>query len=275
MHTIMKSLLLAFFLLFSLKTVAQSFEGTITWSLRLDITDPEMKARMEEAKKQMQDPEKIKEMKANLEDPQVKAMMEQNPQLKAQMEKALQMLQSGDISSMIPKGMTVKVKDGHMLTKLDGGMMQNEILSRKDKKETYIIDRENKTYSVSEPKDYGSDSLDIEVTKTNEEVSILGYPCTKYRVEMSVSDNVITQEIWSTTELKGFDMSAMARQQQAAGNQHSQAFSKIEGVPLRVVVNSTQGVVTMEAAEVKRQSLSASEFEVPAGYKETKGGFGF
>src|SRR5690606_21974861 len=148
MHQIpisMKNLLTAFLLLFSVETIAQVFEGTITWSIQMEITDPQLKAQMEQAQKEMQDPEKLKELQKSLEDPQVKAMMEQNPQMKAQMEQALKMLQGGDLSSMVPKGMSVKVKDGHMLTKLEGGMMQSEILSRKDKDETYIIDRENKT----------------------------------------------------------------------------------------------------------------------------------
>lgn len=269
----MKNLLTAFLLLFSLETIAQAFEGTITWSIQMEITDPQLKAQIEQAKKEMQDPEKLKELQKSLEDPQVKAMMEQNPQMKAQMEQALKMLQGGDLSSMIPKGMYVKVKDGHMLTKLDGGIMQSEVLSRKDKDETYIIDRENKTFSVTKNTDYGADSLDVEVIKTNETASILGYPCTKYQVDMSTGGNSIKQEIWATTEIKGFDISAMARQQKATGNQHSEVFRKINGVPLKVVVNSPQGIVAMEAQEVKRQSLSASEFVVPADFKETKGGF--
>ena len=271
----MKNLLTAFLLLFSLETIAQAFEGTITWSIQMEITDPQLKAQMEQASKEMQDPEKLKELQKSLEDPQVKAMMEQNPQMKAQMEQALKMLQGGDLNSMVPKGMYIKVKDGHMLTKLEGGIMQSEVLSRKDKDETYIIDRENKSYTVTKNNDYGTDSLTAEVVKTSETANILGYPCTKYQVELTTGGNTMKQDIWATSALKGFDISAMARQQKATGNQHSAVFKKIDGVPLKVVVNSHQGIVTMEAQEVKRQSLSASEFEIPAGFKETKGGFGF
>lgn len=266
----MKNLLTAFLLLFSLETIAQVFEGTITWSIQMEITDPQLKAQMEQAQKEMQDPEKLKELQKSLEDPQVKAMMEQNPQMKAQMEQALKMLQGGDLSSMVPKGMSVKVKDGHMLTKLEGGMMQSEILSRKDRDETYIIDRESKTYRVTKNSDYGTDSLSAKVVKTGETAQILGYACTKYQVEMTTAGNTLMQDIWATSEIKGFDLSAMARQQKATGNQQSEIFRKINGVPLKVVLNSKQGIVTMEAQEVKRQSLNASEFEIPAGFKKNE-----
>lgn len=269
----MKNLLAAFLLLFSLETIGQAFEGTITWSIQMEITDPQLKAQMDQAQKEMQDPEKLKELQKSLEDPQVKAMMEKNPQMKAQMEQALKMLQGGDLSSMIPKGMAVKVKDGHMLTKLEGGIMQSEVLSRADKNETYIIDRESKTYRVTSNNDYGvdsHDSLDVEVTKTGETLNILGYACTKYQVKMTAAGGSMTQNIWATSALKGFDLSAMARQQQVTGNRNAEVFRKIDGVPLKVVVDSPQGIVTMEAQEVKRQSLSASEFEIPAGFKETR-----
>lgn len=263
----MKNLLAAFLLLFSLETTGQSFEGTITWSIQMEITDPQLKAQMEQAQKEMQDPERLAELKKSLEDPQVKAMMEQNPQMKAQMEQALKMLQGGDLSSMIPKGMAVKAKDGHMLTKMEGGMMQNEILSRKDKDETYIIDRDSKTYRVTKNGDYAADSLTAEVVKTSETAKILGYACTKYQVALTMGGQPMKQDIWATSELKGFDISAMARQQKEAGNQQSEIFRKINGVPLKMVMNTPQGIMTMEAKEVKRQSLSASEFEIPAGFK--------
>jgi hypothetical protein len=47
----------------------------------------------------------------------------------------------------------------------------------------------------------------------------------------------------------------------------------IEGIPLRVEMKIPQGNMTMEATDIKKQSLPASDFAIPAGFKETKLGF--
>src|SRR5258708_39761839 len=91
----MKKLIPCFLLLFGGTAHAQSFEGTIKWSMKMEITDPAMKARMEEGMKKMNDPaaqERIKEMQAKMNDPQMKAAMDANPQMKAQMETAMKMM---------------------------------------------------------------------------------------------------------------------------------------------------------------------------------------
>jgi len=272
----MKKLLVAILLVFSLKSIAQDFEGTINWSIRMEITDPKIKAQMEEAQKNMQDPEKIKEMQQSLNDPQVKAMMEQNPQLKAQMEKALAMMQSGGINSMIPKGMIIKLKDGNMLSRLDGGFIQNDFLFLKGKDETYMIDHSAKTYVTTGKNDDAADSLDVKVTKTNESINVLNYPCTKYLVETTASGTTITQNVWATTALKGIDFSAMAKQQRAAGSKQALYFKDIDGVPLKMEMKSPEGLMTMEVTSIKRESLPRADFVLPADYKETKqGAFGF
>jgi hypothetical protein len=42
---------------------AQNFEGIITWKITSEITDPQMKAQMEQAQKQMNDPATQAQMK--------------------------------------------------------------------------------------------------------------------------------------------------------------------------------------------------------------------
>src|SRR5688572_21028689 len=120
----MKKILILFILLTASKTFAQSFEGTIKWTIKIDITDPKRKAEMEEAQKKLKDPanqEKMKELEARMNDPQMKAMMENNPQMKAQMEKAMAAIKSGDMNSMFPTGMIVRIKGNDVLSKMEGG----------------------------------------------------------------------------------------------------------------------------------------------------------
>ena len=112
----MKNLALLLFLVVSPALLAQDFEGSITWDIKATIKDPQMKAQMEQAQKQMSDPatqKQMKEMQEQMSNPQFKAMMESNPQMKAQMERMMAMAQGGNVNDIIPKGMMVKIKSGN------------------------------------------------------------------------------------------------------------------------------------------------------------------
>ena len=148
----MKKLISIALLLIAMNAWSQSFEGTVKWSMKMVITDPKMKAEMDQAQQKMNDPAtqaKMKEFEAQMNDPKMKAMMDANPQMKAQMEsrmKMMQGMQSGGLNSMMPKGFTIKLKGGNTLTLMEGGMVQ-EILHQKDKEQGVRLDRQNKTYS--------------------------------------------------------------------------------------------------------------------------------
>lgn len=274
----MKKLLIAAFALISTITWAQTFEGTIKWSMKMEVTDPEMKAKMEAGQKKMNDPaqqEKMKKMQEQMNDPKMKAMMEANPALKAQMDKITKMSQGGDgdmMSNMMPKGMTVKIKGTSSLMTMDGGMMSGDILHTTDK--TVRLDRENKTYSVM-PSGNGNESFDgakPTVTKTGETTKILGYTCTKYVVTMVERGKTMTTNLWATTEIKDIDLKAMAKQRMGRGQ--SMFYEGIDGMPLRIESSTPEGKMTMEVTDIKRQSFSASDFTIPSDYTETQGVFG-
>ena len=72
---IMKKLMTVAFLFVVLQAWTQGFEGTVKWSMKMDITDPKMKAEMEKGQKQMDDPARqaeMKEMEEKMNDPQMK-----------------------------------------------------------------------------------------------------------------------------------------------------------------------------------------------------------
>ena len=269
----MKNLITAFLMSLTVMAVAQDFEGTINWSIRTEITDPKMKAQMEEAQKRMNDPAmqaQMKELEKQMQDPQFKAMMESNPQMKAQMEKMMTMANNGNMEAMIPKGMIVKVKNGNTLTKLDGGMFNGDLLYLKEKGLTYQLDRENKTYAALGSAAEEGNTMKAVVTKTSESAKVAGYTCQKYKVEMTENGKTITQYVWATSEIKGIDMNGMYNQ--GIKGKGSPYFNKdIDGVPLKMEMRMPEMNMTMEATSIKRETLASSEFTIPATFKEVKG----
>jgi hypothetical protein len=272
----MKKLIFAIVLLCSANAFAQKFEGTVKWAMKMEITDPKQKAQMENAQKQMSDPAnqaKMKELQDKMNDPQFKAMMEANPQMKAQMQQMMSAMQgSGNMSSLMPSGFTIKIKDDNALTKVEGGMFASEILYIKAKDQSYTLDRQNKTYSIINPPSSVNSvkDSDIKVTKTNETGKVLNYNCTKYIVEITNNGNKVVQNVWATNEIKDFDLKALTKQK---FGKYKMYLEKIDGVPLKIEMNTNEASVKMEVTEINKESLSSAEFTIPADYKEVPGMF--
>ena len=265
----MKIRLLLFFVLLTRFATAQDFEGTIKWSMTMNITDPKLKAQMEEAEKKMKDPATQAQMKQMMDNPELKKMMESNPQMKAQMEMIKSMQNGG---SMMPTGMTVKTKAGNALTKMEGGPMAGmETLFLKEKNESYLINTEAKTYSVLPKHESSTPGHEPSVTikKTTETQKILNYTCTKTIVTVTEGAHTVNQVFWTTTELKGFDFKSLSDQSVAKGK--GMYYKDLEGVPLKVEMTIPQGTMVMEAKEVKKQTLPASDFQLPSGFTQTTG----
>lgn len=270
----MKTRLFLLLLLLSSAVMAQDFEGVIKWSMKMEITDPKLKAQMEEAEQKMKDPATQAQMKEAMEkmnDPQFKKMMESNPQMKAQMEAMMKNMQSGNVSSMMPTGMTLKTKGGNVLSGMEGGMMSGmETLFLKDKNESYLINREAKTYSVLPKYESAVSGRDpsITVKKTTETQKILNYTCLKTLVTISDGTHTVDQVFWTTTELKGIDFKNLSNQNMGKGKQ-AMYYKDLEGVPLKIEMTMPQGTMLMEVKEIKKQTLPASDFQVPSGFTQT------
>ncbi len=271
----MKTLLSFLLLACTFTTQAQTFEGTLKWSIKSEITDPKMKAQMEKAQKEMSDPAnqaKMKQMQEQMNSPEMKAMLESNPQMKTQMESALKMMQGGDMSSMMPKGMTVKIKGNNSISKIDGGVMAGEVLFLGDKQQSYLLDREARTYIVAPAGDQSGNTSTSKpvVTKTSETMKILNHTCTKYIVQVTEHGATVNQVFWTTTEIKGMDLKSLSKQGLGKGSS-SLYYEGLEGTPLKMELTTPQMIMVMEATEIKKETLPASDFVIPAGFTETKG----
>lgn len=270
---IMKNIMGFIMVLGALGVQAQSFEGTVRWSMSMEVTDPQMKAQMAQAQQQMNDPEvqaQMKEMEAKMNDPEMKKMMEQNPQVKAAMEQAMKSAKGGgatDMNSMMPKGMTLKVQGAKMLTLMEGGMADGMEMLYAEGQAPVRINRQNKTYSTM-PEGSTAKAPEVNVTRAPQTMTILGYTCQKYLVEVKSEGQSMNQIMWTTTDIKDMDMKALSRQRSAQGQ--PMFTDKVQGVPLRVEVSAPQGTMVMEVKEIKREKLNESDFKIPAGFKETK-----
>ena len=269
----MKAQLTLCCLLFSAVCMSQNFEGTIKWSISNEITDPAMKKQMEDAQKKMNDPKtkaEMKEMQEKMNSPEMKAMMDQNPQMKAQMEASMKMMQGGDMNSMMPKGFMIKIKNGNTLTSMDGGIMAaTETLYLKDKNQSYMINKDSKTYTVVTPgSDHGKTHADVKVKKTTETQKILNYTCTKTIVTVTENGTSVDQIFWTTTEIKDFDLKTLSNQRM--GEKSAMFYEGIEGVPLKMEMTTPQMKIVSQVVELKREPVPASIFAIPAGFTESK-----
>lgn len=267
--------LVVFSLVFPLVARAADFEGTLQWSFKAEITDPALKAEMAEGQREMADPAQLAEMKAMLEDPEMKAMMAQNPQMRAAIEAQVKMAegaagQSGDmITALMPKSMTLRAKDGRTHTQTEGGAMPMEFIGRTDPLETILINREARTFSKV-PHDDAKDlteKSDYRVTKTQKTTKILGYTCTQYLVEVTQDGQLMKGIFWATSDIPGLAASSLLNARVGGGED---AFMKeIDGVPLKMEMTLPQMKMMIEATSIRAGRVPDSVFEIPADFTET------
>ena len=260
----------------SASALAQNFGGTLHWSMKTDITDPAMQQQMQQAQAQLNDPAtqaKMQQMQAAMNDPQMRAMMENNPQMKAMMEHQMGMMAGGPgggnaSHSLMPTGMTLKIKDGRTLFNMEGGPMPMSILTLPEKSASYALNVSNKTYTTlpAPAPDQPAKTDKYKVTKTGESATILGYTCQKFLVEQT--DEQTTLVIWATTQIPGVDAKQLARMRTGRGK-GSNFMKDIQGVPLKMEIHAPKMNMTMEATAVNKESLSDDLFSIPSDYTES------
>jgi len=247
-------------------SIAQTFEGSIEWKMKMDNTDPIEKARLAEAEKEMNSPEnqkQIEELKKQMEDPKMKAAFESNPQMKAQMEKLLAMSNGGfKIENLMPSKMLLKIKGKKSLVTIPG--IGNKTVLNLENDESYTIDNVSKTYTKNplSPKKPTAEKK-YTVTKTSETAKILDYNCTKYKVEYQENKKNVVQYIWATTEFKNFDWSALKHSYK--GN--SEYMLQIEGTPLKMTLQEGTVTVELEIVKIQKETFEDKLFKIPTDYK--------
>jgi hypothetical protein len=247
---------------------AQNFEGTITWSLKYELAG-DTGQQMQQAQQMMNDPAMLAQMQAAMNNPMMQQMMAQNPQMKSMMDN---LGRGGGMNSMMPKGVTVKIKGNSSLSIIEGGMTAGEILTLADKNVAYLIDRPSRTYTTLNQANAAAvaPAGRYKITKTSETTTILGYSCTKSVVEeTSGRGPATTYIVWSTTGIAGANSRQFA-QMKLTQNGDASFMAAIDGVPLRMEISSAEMKATMEATAVKKEPLADSLFALPTGFAEQK-----
>jgi hypothetical protein len=120
-----------------------------------------------------------------------------------------------------------------------------------------------------------SAAANVEVVNTGERATISGYSSTKTIFRRDGKD-LIT--FWTTKEVKEFapfrnelaGFMKRALSMNPFARDFADAFSKLDGFPVRTEMGGSTETVT----RVEKRSLSASEFEVPAGFIQKKNPIG-
>ncbi len=262
-----------------LSSYAQTtFEGTMKWAVNAEFAD---KAKAEELKKNieaMNSPEnqqKLKSMEEQMKDPAFQAQLDANPTMKMQMEQGLAMMQAlkqspdlDPLSAMIPKNINIKTKDADYRVQMEGGMSAaiGDILYLKKPNKKYTLNTNTKRYSVLSSK---KDSLGskAKVTATNEYEKILEYKCRKYTVETTEKGKKYTQVVWASNEVKDFNINCFS-DLKIGDNQSGIDFSKIEGVPLKMVITNEALIISLTTIELTKTKVDPTLFVIPKDYKE-------
>ena len=255
---------------------AQDFSGTITWSMRVEITDPAMKKQIADAQAQLADPAmqaQLKQAQEAMKSPEMQAMLQANPQMKAMMEQQMAAFSKpsaagGDpLAGFFPKGFTLQLKGPRSLVKTEGGPNIGDVLTFADQNLSYRIDRTARTYSKLAADPVKETSGNYKITPTTETTKVLGYTCKRYQVDTTDSGTKTSYSIWATTEIKGLDASSL-RRLNFSKSSDSAFMSQIEGVPLKIDAITPQAKLFMVATGVKNETLPDSLFVLPAGFKE-------
>lgn len=245
--------------------LAADFTGTLQWSIKVDVTDPQLKKQLDaqsgpEAQAQLQ------AAREAMNSPEMQEMMKANPQMREMMEKQLKAMSKP--GGLFPKSSTLHIKGRRSLMRTEGGPAAGDLLSWADKDVSYQIDREARTYRKLD-NEAVKESLDdkFKVTPTKETAKILGYACKRYLVETSEGGAPMQWTLWATEDIKGLDAGAL-RNLRLGQSSGPDLFGKIDGVPLKIEISHPQMTMVMTATSVKEEALPDSLFQLPAGFKE-------
>lgn len=173
-------------------------------------------------------------------------------------------------SMNLPTKYIFKYKDGDYVINVEGTPRPIDMLWRNDKGQGFKIDPEKKAWSVIlHEKADGFSVRSASIVNTGEKRNILGYECTKYVIHQADPKITLEQVYWVTLELGGLTIQKDLAHSSMGGT--TTLFHKdINGMPLRIEINSPTKNILVQATSIKRELVSDSIFSIPANYKESK-----
>ncbi len=175
------------------------------------------------------------------------------------------------MQAFMPKSYVYHVKGNDLLFKMNGGMaamMLGEILIDGDKQTSYMMKHaEKKAIKITgdEVADDNDSGPKPNIVKEDEMLTIAGYKCQKYRVEVGSGEDKMTQFIWVTSDIK-----IKPPKKGAPKTMKSVFVDGIDGFPLKIMVSmnalGANLTMTMTAIEVDENKLDKAKFKIPDGY---------
>ncbi len=174
----------------------------------------------------------------------------------------------GLVEKLAPKGMTIQIKGDRARSEIDAAYAKNSYtLVHAAEGTSYILNSKKEKYAKSSVEEHEEEVISITPLSGTE--TIAGYPCKGFlrKVRYEADQEPIEQEFW--VPVSGFDQ---ANLKTLFSHKHLNSEGAKGQIPLRIVGRDpgNQFVIIFEATSVKEESLPASLFEVPSGYREQK-----
>jgi hypothetical protein len=257
---LMRRLILLLLFFGCYQATAQTFEGSLQWSIKLETPGEMLKngnsaanADNSVAEPDQREPAVAPELPDNAQRPSEPVAKIKRPEEAPRPD--------------LPKTLLVRTKNGNSLIKTDLDK-QPETLYLKSKNQMFHLNHRRKVFTELKDRNKnkaGSTEVIPEFLKSSESEEILDYTCTKYARTYKRGNNVLTQEIWATTEINDLDLRVLGKLPIA---RNIIPIEQVQGVPLKIVFLTPEGRLTMQATEVKREKIDDKYFKIPDDYRD-------
>jgi hypothetical protein len=165
-----------------------------------------------------------------------------------------------------PESIQLKIKGHNMRGKTNGGQitsLMSGFIFDGDHKTAYVLSDAFQTVFKLKSADFNDDSktqaTNFTITNTGEKQTIVGYNCTKYEATEEGKNTKII--IWTTQD---FTISKPTNLASLTGNIFLEG---VEGFPLKVTTIQNETTMLVEVADLRKEPVDPSSFEIPTGYR--------
>ena len=168
------------------------------------------------------------------------------------------------LALFMPRAYEYKIRSNLIRFRMEGGMtaaLMGDILIDTKKGEAYMIKKTEKiAYRIQEEGESAAKPL---IEAADESLTILGYPCRKYKVTTPGAAGATVQYVWATPDIQ------IEKPQKRNGNIPSGAdqllIEGLDGFPLKIMTPLPEGglILIMTAAQVDLQRIGKSDMEIP------------
>jgi hypothetical protein len=168
------------------------------------------------------------------------------------------------LAAFMPEAYQYKIRGNLIRFHMEGGItaaLLGDILIDTKKGDAFMIKEAEKTAYLI--KDTGETPPGPVVEPEEEVITILGYPCQKYKVTTPAETGSTVQYVWATRDIQ------IVKPQKSNGTAPAGAgqilIEGLDGFPLKVMTTVPEGglILVMTASEVELLKIDKSDMEIP------------